>query len=133
MLPKRSCADCTHISSIVLLNLDKLKEVITFITHTGQDMTVDSELFIVMSVESVSSLGGFFPIYKGILHHLYTGGKDTMNLHKKDKFIISPHLLHSGIFKGTLDIMKSTGNDGGVLMILGSINMLLCLINLSFQ
>lgn len=75
----------------------------------------------------------FFQFTKGILHHLHTGGKDTMNLHKKDQFVIIPHLLHAGIFKGTLDIMKSEENGGGLLMILCSINMFLCLIKLSFQ
>jgi len=47
-LPERSCADCIHISSIILVNLDKLEKVITFITHTGQDMTGESEVLPVM-------------------------------------------------------------------------------------
>lgn len=47
-MPERSCADCTHISSIILVNLDKLEKVITFITDTGQNMTGESEVLPVM-------------------------------------------------------------------------------------
>lgn len=129
-----SRADSIHISSIILVNLDKLEKSL----HLSliQDKTRLRNLKYCLSyssceVESFSTI--FYKFTKGVLLYLHAGGKDTIKLYTKDPFLINPYLLDPRIFKLNLDFMKFSGSSGEFLTILCRINMFPCFIILSFQ